>query len=143
MRVRNRGFSLIEVLMAMVVLAVAFLALIQIFPSAYLTVYRSKDQLVAVQLAQCFMDETRAGPYALMAASAQYDIPVESVMNDVTTSVTYHVVVDVSPVSPAGSTLPNSDLARIRVSVQWPQKSASGFVLLRSVRAESSRLRDS
>lgn len=143
MRTQKRGFSLIEVLIAMVVLAVAFLALIQIFPSAYLTVYRSKDQLVAVQLAQCYMDETRALPYAQMASSAQYDIPVESVMNDVTTSVTYHVVVDVSPASPAGVPLADSDLARIRVLVQWPQKSASGFVLLRSVRAESSRLRDS
>lgn len=147
LRRKNRAFSLIEVLMAITVLAVTFLALIQVFPSAYLTVYRSKDQLVALQLAQSYMDETRAMPYTAMPEKTQsFNVPVESIMNDVSSTVTFNVQVQATGFKvPEGKTpvaLDDSDMAQIRVVVGWNQKSSSGYTLQRSVRAESTRLRD-
>ncbi|MEW6280940.1 MAG: hypothetical protein AB1758_20160 [Candidatus Eremiobacterota bacterium] len=132
---RRRGINLIEVLIAFVVLAVAFLALIEVFPSAYMASAQAKDMMVATQVAQAIMDEemTRSfdqlanrGPIIEQISMTSYGQPV---ITD------YQVMVQVTPpVTPAVTKV------RIMVNVQYRIKGANGG-MLRFVQLESSRTR--
>ncbi len=57
------GFSLVEVLIAAAILAVALLAIASMFPTAYRTVDWSGDQTVAVTLAQQRLEWLRNQTY--------------------------------------------------------------------------------
>ncbi len=62
------GFSLIEVLIAAAILAVALLAIASMFPTAHTNVDWSGDQTVAVTLAQQRIETLRNQPYIALAA---------------------------------------------------------------------------
>ena len=62
------GFSLVEVLIAAAILAVALLAIASMFPIAHTNVDWSGDQTVAVTLAQQRIETLRNQPYIALAA---------------------------------------------------------------------------
>lgn len=70
-----RGFSAIEVLVALTITAVALLAIIGMFPSAYSNVDRSGDDTVALTLAQQRIELLKNQPYASVAAATESSIP--------------------------------------------------------------------
>lgn len=144
MKRNARGISLLEVLVGLSILAVAFLALLEIFPMANMAVHRGKDQLVATQLAQGFMDEMRSRSYDAMA-SMNVNASIPYVVNSGNGTQSYEVMLQVLP-EPAGTPLNQSDSALVRVHVQWrqrgqgPEKDAQGA--LRVVVLESTRSRE-
>ena len=62
------GFSLVEVLIAAAILAVALLAIASMFPIAHTNVDWSGDQTAAVTLAQQRIETLRNQPYIALAA---------------------------------------------------------------------------
>ena len=67
---KGEGFSLLEVLIAISILAVAILAIASMFPTAYTTVHRSGVDTVAVTLAQQRFEELRNQAYLSAALAA-------------------------------------------------------------------------
>jgi len=65
-RNRENGFSAIEVLIAMSILAVALLAIAGMFPSAYTNVDRSGEETTAVTLAQQRIEWLRNQAYTAL-----------------------------------------------------------------------------
>ncbi len=63
-RNRENGFSAIEVLIAMSILAVALLAIASMFPTAYTNVDRSGEETMAATLAQQRIEWLRNQSYA-------------------------------------------------------------------------------
>ncbi len=66
----NRGFSALEVLVAASIVAVALLAIANMFPTAYQTVDRSGEDTMAVTLAQQRMEWLRNHAYTSAALAA-------------------------------------------------------------------------
>jgi type IV pilus assembly protein PilV len=64
------GFSLLEVLLAISILAVAILAIASMFPTGYTTVHRSGVDTVAVTLAQQRLEWLRNQAYLSAALAA-------------------------------------------------------------------------
>ncbi|MEW6281696.1 MAG: type II secretion system protein [Candidatus Eremiobacterota bacterium] len=141
---RRRGISLLEVILGFTILVTAFLALLEVFPMANQAVHRGKDQLVATQLAQGYLDEMRSRNFDAMGdLTALVQMPF--VVNDGSSSQQFNVMVQVLP-EPAGTPLLESASATLRVQVEWRQRGqgeaqdANGA--LRMLRLESTRVRE-
>lgn len=127
---KRRGASLGEILLGVAVLAVAFLAMIQIFPTAYAASDQSGDVITATYLGQACMERELSRNYDQLANRA---VTTESLLGTslgATTRRDYNVTVQVNH--------PSADRTRITVSVQWKQRSQD---LPRELRLESTRVR--
>lgn len=124
------GVALAEILMGITILAVTFLALIQVFPTAYSAADQSGDVLTATHLAQGYMDREMARNYDNLT-----NLPVasETLLSDSAGAKVvrnYSVSVQVRQL--------DAERRRIVVSVQWKQRSQD---LPRELRLESTRIR--
>lgn len=134
---RGPGFSLVELLLAIVVLASAFMAIMGMFPISFRSIHQGKHHVVASQLAQTYMDLERCKPFTTMATGTYTD-RMTVVVNGQTSTTTYTTVVTVRP-SPIGT----ANKAVILVQTQWVQAEVSGTSTARSVTIESTRTRSS
>lgn len=107
----RRAFSLIELILALTVLALTLSFVVGLLPSSTLSLKRAQQRAFAGELAQSLI-ELRRGDGALAVTDALYD----TVSADV--DYTRHLLVE--QVSGAGGVL--GDTFRIRVTVSWPQK---------------------
>lgn len=128
---RQRGINLIEVLIAFVVLAVAFLGLIEVFPSAYMASTQAKDMMIATQLAQTYLDEEMAMDFDDLANRTLSEEMANTSQGAATKSV-YDVTVQIDP-----PVTPTVNKVRITVFVTYQTRGG----IPRPVRLESSRTR--
>jgi prepilin-type N-terminal cleavage/methylation domain-containing protein len=132
---RVAGFNLIELLIAVAILASAFLLVMGMFPLSFRGIHQGKHQVIAAQLAQTYMDAERTKPFTSMS-NGTYTDRVPIVVNGVKSTTTYTTVVTVSP-----SSLNNANKAVLMVQTQWLQTEVTDTVQARSVTIESSRTR--
>lgn len=108
MRHENKGFLLIELLIAIFILTVCFLVILGVFPVSYKSVKKAKDVLFATNVARrqiervCYYDFTEPN-LSLSNATASYTCEVEG--NTSTTEFIYNVIVS-----------PDDDLASPKLS---------------------------
>lgn len=134
-RRRNRGLSLVELMVAMLILAVGFLAVLSIFPTAFISVHQSKNHLIGSQLAQAYMDTERAKAFNSMAGATTVDQKTV-VVNGVSHQVPFATVVTINPSGVSGI-----NKATITVTTQWQQPLHGGGTNVRSVTLEAARTR--
>ena len=133
--VRRAGFSLVELLLAVAILASAFLLVMGMFPLSFRGVHQGKHYVIASKLAESYMDVERTKSFPTMANNTYTDtVPV--VVNGVQSAATYTTVVTVQP-NPAGT----ASKAVITVQTQWVQEEVTGSTTARSIILESTRAR--
>lgn len=132
---RRSGFSLIELLFAVAILASGFLLVLGMFPTSFRGVHQGKHHLVASQLAQAYMDQERSKVFNQMATGT-YTNRYTVVVNGAPSSAIYTTTVNVRP-SPAGAV----NKATILVQTQWIQTEVTGSSVARNITVESTRTR--
>lgn len=121
-RNRQEGFTLIEVMVAAAILAVALLALVSAFPVGYVDVTTSGGQSKATAYAQQMLEQLKNQPFSPSAA-AQTDTP------EVDYTRTWSITQE------PGTNAPNR-LARIQVTVSWNGGGRPQTITLETMRAE-------
>ena len=76
----NQGFSLVEALMAIVVLVIGVLGVIQLFPAGLNSAKMSKEKTIATHLVQAKLEEYESASYDDIASEAR--TPVSTDPND-------------------------------------------------------------
>ncbi len=132
---RAPGFSLVELLMAVAILASAFLLVMGMFPISFRGIHQGKHQVIASQLAQAYMDRERTRPFTSMT-NGTYTDRISVVVNGVMSATTYTTTVTVRP-----SPVATANKAVLMVQTQWVQEEVTGSSQARSVTIESSRTR--
>lgn len=132
---RAPGFSLVELLMAVAILASAFLLVMGMFPISFRGIHQGKHQVIASQLAQAYMDRERTRPFTSMT-NGTYTDRISVVVNGVMSTTTYTTTVTIRP-----SPVATANKAVLMVQTQWVQEEVTGSSQARSVTIESSRTR--
>ncbi len=109
------GFSLVEVLIAAAILAVALLAIASMFPTAHTNVDWSGDQTVAVTLAQQRIETLRNQPYIALAAGTTTETAIPG-YTDYTRTTTIQV------------DIPTPGVKQVAVTVAAPSGKSVGLV---------------
>lgn len=110
---RRRGLSLLELMIALAVFAVAFLMLLAVFPTAARAVRQGEDRMVATFLAERRLEELRAADFDTLVDAFE-EVPVDSSNAGIANLVTYTVQTDVENVPGF-----EPDLKSVRVVVSW------------------------
>ncbi|MBT9586350.1 hypothetical protein IV102_23610 [bacterium] len=126
----RQAVSLGEILLGVAILAVTFLAMIQMFPTSYAASDQSGDVITASHLAQACMDREMARSYDKLVSLPAVTETLTGSSLGATVSKDFSVSVQVNR--------PSTDRARITVSVQWKQRSQD---LPKELRLESTRVR--
>lgn len=138
----RRGFSLIEVVFAASILAVVFMILLSIFPTAMLSVRQTEHRFVAGGIAQAILDECRSGPFSLLADDQDVDETTVGVLGDKLRrsihrgddGASYRATLRVGP-SPTSS-VPRRTLAHLQVQVTWRER-GKDYTVQRSLQVAS------
>ncbi len=134
---RGPGFSLVELMLAIVLLASTFLLLMGMFPISFRSVHQGKFYVTGSQLAQAYMDQERCKPFTSMEST---DDPIVDrlavVVNGVTSPAIYETVITVLP-----NDLSTANKATITVQTNWRQTEVTGTTTTRTVTIQSSRTR--
>ena len=110
---RASGFSLIEMVVAMGLLAMGLIGVIRLFPVGLRASKRSEVVSKATFLAQQRLEELKLAGYAALAADPP-TVPLSGASDK------YRWAATVEPVEAAGLPTTN-DLRAVTVTVQWPE----------------------
>ena len=113
MRRRGRGFSLIEMVVAMGLLAMGLIGVIRLFPVGLRASKRSEVVSKGTFLAQQRLEELKLAGYAALSATPP-TVPLSG------SSGQYQWAATVEPVDAAGLPTTN-DVRAVTVTVQWPE----------------------
>ena len=123
---KKRGIGIIESIMAIFIVLMAFLVFMSVFSSASRATIQSRDRTAAILLANSLMDEMEAHPYGAPAPkswSLQVDRPVGVWVEGRKTTMDYHKRVEFENGSFIGSVAGDSDVATITIS--WREASGA------------------
>lgn len=129
----HRGFTLIEVLVAAAILAVALLALVSAFPVGYVDVTTSGGQSKSTAYAQQLLEQLKNQPFPLAFPVNGNDVPVLDPGPPPVLDVDY---TRTWAITQEPGTNPPNRLARIQVTVQYTGGGRPQTVVLETMRAE-------
>ena len=125
---KTRALSLIDVIFTASLLAVVFMILLSIFPTAMFSVRQTEHRLVAGGIAQAILDECRSGPFLRLATNQVVDATTMGPLGDVVRRCNHlgddgmayvpRLTVAASPTS----TVPRNTLAQLTVEVSWHER---------------------
>ncbi|MFN8613053.1 MAG: hypothetical protein U0931_36280 [Vulcanimicrobiota bacterium] len=121
--------TLIEVVFTASLLAIVFMVLLSIFPTAMFSVRQTEHRLTANNIAQAVLDECRSGPFANLVTDCSVDLSTPGALGDILRRSQQKgddgmvfeptLVVSKSPVSP---TLPRATICQLKVEVSWKER---------------------
>ncbi|MBI3929805.1 MAG: prepilin-type N-terminal cleavage/methylation domain-containing protein [Armatimonadetes bacterium] len=135
----RRGISLLEVIVALGLLAIGMLAMVDLFPVAYEVADSGRDELLATHLGQAYIDGENSKDFYAMAGG-QYTDSHLLALDGAKVPHTYKTFVTVTPMGTAS--LSSADKARVSVQVQWSARTMSGDSNLRYLQLETVRTRE-
>lgn len=110
---KQYGFSLLELLVAFSILAIALTVLLNIFSSGVQTISVTEDYNQAVQIAESLM------------ASTQLETPLKTAQHTGTTLDKYHWTVSIQPytvITETNTTTNPATLFKIKIIVEWERR---------------------
>lgn len=114
----SRGFNLIEVVMAMVIILCGFVVVAQVNPRNYQGAAVTKDRLIALRIARNVMEQVRCRPFGT-AGSLKIVVPRDEMVEGSQQGLEYTVK---APVVTVGVAPPNSTptgFGTVAVTVEW------------------------
>jgi prepilin-type N-terminal cleavage/methylation domain-containing protein len=123
MRRENRGFSLLEVMISLSIVAAGTVATTELFHRARVGGTDAESALIATLLAQRRLEELRNSTYASIASESAAAVSSPSGYSRFTRSVTV--------------TTPETDLKLIVVTVSWPAPGGTPSVSLQTYRSNT------
>lgn len=120
--------SLIEVIFTASLLAIVFMVLLSIFPTAMLSVRQTEHRLTANNIAQTIVDACRSGPFSNLSANTNVDLSSSGALGDILRrsnqrgddGMVFEPTLQVSK-SPTSSA-PRSSLCQLKVEVSWKER---------------------
>lgn len=122
---RRLGLSLIDVVFSASLLAVVFMILMNIFPTAMFSVRQSEHRLVAGGIAQSILEECQSGPFTHLVANQNVDLTTPGPLGDILRRSNHKgddgmdYVPTLAVANSPTSAVPRSTLAQLRVEVSW------------------------
>lgn len=123
---KRRGIGIIEAILAIFIVLMAFLVFMSVFSSASRQTIQSRDRTAAILLANSLMDELEAHPYGAPAPqswSNPVDRPVAVWVQGKRTTMDFHKKVEFENGSFVGSVAGDSDVATI--TINWREASGA------------------
>lgn len=125
---KRAGFTLIEVIFTASLLALVFLVVLSIFPTAMFSVRQTEHRLTANNIAQAILDECRSGPFVNLRTDQSVDITTTSALGDVLRrcnqegddKMQFVPTLQVGP-SPTSSA-PRTTLCQLSVDISWSER---------------------
>ena len=125
---KRRGMTLIEVIFTASLLAIVFMVLLSIFPTAMFSVRQTEHRLTANNIAQAVIDECRSGPFANLVPNATVDKTTPGALGDIVRrcdqkgddKMDFETTLKVAA-SPT-STVPRNTLCLLTVDVAWRER---------------------
>jgi len=126
---KRRGLSLIEVVFTASLLALVFMVLLSIFPTAMFSVRQTEHRLTANGIAGAILDGCRSGPFTNLLNDQTVDGTTPGALGDILRrsdlkgddGTVFAASLKVAP-SPT-STVPRSTLCQLTVDVSWKERS--------------------
>jgi len=126
---KQRGLSLIEVIFTASLLAIVFMVLLSIFPTAMFSVRQTEHRLTANGIAGAILDGCRSGPFTNLATDQTVDLTTPGALGDILRrsnlkgddGMVFTPTLQVGP-SPT-STAPRTTLCQLTVDVSWKERS--------------------
>lgn len=132
-RKASRGLGLLEVVVALGLLAAGMLAMVDLFPVAYEVADRGRDELLATHVAQSYLDTECSKDFYTMADGQYTDTHVLNLDG----SPIPHTFDTFLTVTPLGA-----DKVKVTAQVQWRKKSLIQGDNLRYLQMETIRTRE-
>ena len=125
---KRRAMTLIEVIFTASLLAIVFMVLLSIFPTAMFSVRQTEHRLTANNIAQAVIDECRSGPFANLVPNATVDKITPGALGDIVRrcdqkgddKMDFETTLKVAA-SPT-STVPRNTLCMLTVDVTWRER---------------------
>jgi len=99
---RRRGFLLIELMIAMFVFTVAFLALLGTFPSSIASVNQARDEVYMTHIARQQLEYVLSKPFTTASLSTSGVVSKVATVNNVVTVTNYNYALTVTPDTTGG-----------------------------------------
>ncbi|MBS2035972.1 hypothetical protein JST97_13365 [bacterium] len=124
----RRAMTLIEVIFTASLLAIVFMVLLSIFPTAMFSVRQTEHRLTANNIAQAILDECRSGPFSRLTTNTSVDLSTPGALGDVLRrsnqkgddGMEFEPTMKVTG-SPTSSA-PRSTLCQLKVDVAWKER---------------------
>ena len=121
--------TLIEVIFTASLLALIFMVLLSIFPTAMFSVRQTEHRLTANNIAQAIIDECRSGPFTNLTTDKTVDLTTPGTLGDILRrsnqkgddGMDFQPTLVVSG-SPYSATLPRNGFCQIKVDISWKER---------------------
>ncbi|MBN9418878.1 MAG: hypothetical protein J0I12_25730 [Candidatus Eremiobacteraeota bacterium] len=125
---KRRGMTMLEVIFTASLLAIVFMVLLSIFPTAMFSVRQTEHRLTANNIAQAVLDGCRSGPFSNLVANQTVDLTTMGALGIILRrsnqqgddKMVYTPVLKVAA-SPT-STVPRNTLCQLTVDVSWHER---------------------
>lgn len=118
----RRGFSLVEILMAAVVISVVFIAFMSVFRSSYQYASTTRNRAIGIVLGRSLLEEVEAHPYGSPAprnwASGQ-DVPARIWIEGRPISILFHKKITFANASFVGKGKKNEQYDVVSILLSW------------------------
>jgi Tfp pilus assembly protein PilV len=91
----QRGFTLVETIFSTLFIGIAVLAIVNLFPAAYLSIRKSEMQIQADIIAKSVLDDLRLVPFQLLDTNFTAPLDVEPYKERVIEGITYRSEVEI------------------------------------------------
>jgi uncharacterized protein (TIGR02598 family) len=138
----RRGLSLLEVVFTASLLAIVVMVLMNVIPTAMLSVRKSEHRVVAQTVAQAVVDECRAAPFSRLLNDQSVSAATPGALGDILRRCRQegndHVVFEPRLVvgTVSGTAAPRDTLCQLQVTVSWKYRDDT-YSLERSLRVSS------
>ena len=131
---KRRALSLIEVIFTASLLAIVFMVLLSIFPTAMFSVRQTEHRLTAKGVAGAILGGCRCGPFTNLTTDQTVDLTTPGALGDILRrsnlkgddGMIFTATLQVAP-SPT-STAPRSTLCQLSVDVSWKERSRTPHI---------------
>ena len=123
----RRAFTIMETILAMVIILLGFLAVARVLPNSHRATMMTKNHVTAMRIARNILDTVRSLPYGANVDSLKTpagDIILQEQIEDATTSITFKP--DITFVSGGNAAKLDQAADEVIVTIRWRELATGG-----------------